>query len=92
MGAREREQAAYGFAELCDVVVYSHEEGCLKPYRQIYDITCRRLGVAPEAAVLIDDLQENVDGAIAIGMHAIRFASNDQTIADLQAALTHQAE
>lgn len=28
---REREQAAHGFHEMCDVIVYSHEVGCLKP-------------------------------------------------------------
>ncbi|HEY1519004.1 MAG TPA: hypothetical protein VGF91_21415 [Solirubrobacteraceae bacterium] len=31
VGAREREQAAYGFEDMCDVVVYSHEIGLSKP-------------------------------------------------------------
>jgi epoxide hydrolase-like predicted phosphatase len=88
VGAREREQAAYGFAEMCDVIVYSHEEGCLKPDPQIYRIVCDRLGVAPEAAVLLDDVQANVDGARAIGMAAITFATNAQAIAELGALLT----
>ena len=31
VGAREREQEAHRLSDLCDVIVYSHEEGCLKP-------------------------------------------------------------
>ena len=29
VGAREREQEAHRFAQMCDVIVYSHEEGYL---------------------------------------------------------------
>lgn len=87
VGAREREQAAYRFADMCDVIVYSHEEGCLKPDPRIYRIVCDRLGVAPEAAVLLDDVQANVDGARAVGMRAVTFATNDQAITEIQALL-----
>ncbi|HXW33048.1 MAG TPA: hypothetical protein VEJ87_00595, partial [Acidimicrobiales bacterium] len=31
VGAREREKDRYGFKDICDVVVYSHEEGTAKP-------------------------------------------------------------
>ncbi len=31
VGARKREQRAYGFADMCDKVAYSHEEGVGKP-------------------------------------------------------------
>lgn len=36
VGAREREQAAYGFEELVDEIVYSHEAGLSKPDPRIY--------------------------------------------------------
>lgn len=88
VGAREREQAAYDFESLCDVIVYSHEVGYLKPDPRIYRLACERLGVAPEATVLLDDVQANVDGACAVGMRAITFAGNRQAIADLQAQMT----
>jgi epoxide hydrolase-like predicted phosphatase len=87
VGAREREQDAYQLADLCDLIVYSHEEGCRKADPQIYRIVCQRLTVAPEAAVLLDDLQENVDGALNIGMNAIRFHDNTQAITELDALL-----
>lgn len=44
VGAREREQAAYGFANLCDFIVYSHEVGIAKPDPRIYQLVCGRAG------------------------------------------------
>jgi HAD superfamily hydrolase (TIGR01509 family) len=83
VGAREREQRLYGFQDMCDVVVYSHEEGCLKPDPRLYGIVCERLAVAPEHAVFVDDVPECVEGARAVGMRAIRFLDNHQVIRDL---------
>jgi putative hydrolase of the HAD superfamily len=87
VGAREREQRLHGFEDMCDVIVYSHEEGMKKPDRRIYENACRRLGVEPHEAVFLDDTPECVEGARRAGMHAIRFVSNDQAIADLEALL-----
>jgi len=39
----EREQAAYGFEDICDVVVYSHEIGYLKPDARAYHAVCEQL-------------------------------------------------
>ena len=72
---------------MCDVIVYSHEEGCLKPDPRIYRIVCDRLDVAPAAAVFLDDAQENVEGARAVGMAGITFATNAQAISELNALL-----
>ncbi len=85
VGAREREQAAYGFEDMCDALVYSHEAGFMKPDARIYHLVCERLEVDPEEAVLLDDVQVNVDGARAVGMHAVRYANTSQAIADLEA-------
>jgi putative hydrolase of the HAD superfamily len=85
VGARVREQAAYGFEDMCDVIVYSHEVGYLKPDDRVYHLICERLGVEPEQAVFLDDVQANIDGARAAGMHAIRFVTNAQAIAELEA-------
>ena len=55
-------------AALADVVVISAVVGIRKPSRRIYSIACERLCVAPEEAVMIDDLQQNLDGAARIGI------------------------
>jgi epoxide hydrolase-like predicted phosphatase len=87
VGAREREQAAHALQDMCDVIVYSHEEGYVKPDARMYRIVCDRLEVEPGAAVLLDDVQANVDGAISAGMLAVAYSSNDQAIAELDALL-----
>jgi epoxide hydrolase-like predicted phosphatase len=87
VGAREREQAAYGFRDMFDTIVYSHEVGYLKPEPTIYAIACERLGVEPAEVLFLDDLRANVDGARAVGMDAITFADTEQAIFDLRARL-----
>jgi FMN phosphatase YigB (HAD superfamily) len=87
VGAREREQALYGFEDMCDVIVYSHEVGFLKPDPRSYHAVCERLGCAPEQAVLLDDVAANIDGARAVGMHGVLFTGTARAMADLEALL-----
>jgi putative hydrolase of the HAD superfamily len=79
-GARAQEQARYGFGDLTDLIVYSHEEGISKPDPRIYEITCTRLGVAPAEAVFVDDSPRCIEGAQSLGMQAILHQTTRQTI------------
>jgi epoxide hydrolase-like predicted phosphatase len=88
VGAREREQERYGFADLTDVIVYSHEVGVAKPDPRIYRLACERLAVAPEDTIFLDDVEENVEGASAVGIRAILFTDTRQAIADVEAVLS----
>src|SRR5947207_7638108 len=65
VGAREREQAAYGFEDLVEEIVYSHECGIAKPDPRCYALVCDRLGVRPEETVFVDDHAPNVEAARA---------------------------
>lgn len=87
VGAREREQAAYGFADLCDAVVYSHEEGVAKPDPAFFAVVCDRLGVGPAETVFLDDVAGHVDAARALGMTAIQFQDNARALRELRAVL-----
>jgi epoxide hydrolase-like predicted phosphatase len=87
VGAREREQAAYGFADLVDVVVYSHEVGVAKPDPRMYALVCERLGVTPPETVFLDDVPESVDGARRVGMRAVLFTDNTQAIGEIDGIL-----
>jgi epoxide hydrolase-like predicted phosphatase len=89
VGAREREQAAYGFGDLVDEIVYSHEAGMNKPDPRIYTLLCSRLDVAPEETVFVDDTDECVAGARAAGIHAIRYQDNAQVIGEIEKLLTN---
>ena len=87
VGARAREQDRYGFGDRCDVVVYSHEEGLMKPDPAFYAVVCERLGVAAEATVFVDDLAVCVQGAEAVGMTGVLHRDNATTIAAVEAAI-----
>ena len=87
VGARERERAAYHFEDLCDIVVYSHEEGYMKPDPRIYAVVCDRLEVAASEVLFLDDQLRCVDGARDVGMTAVQFRDNDQALAALKAHL-----
>lgn len=58
------------------MIVYSHEEGLMKPAPAVFRIACDRLGVRPEETAFLDDLAGHVEAATALGMHAIRFLDN----------------
>jgi putative hydrolase of the HAD superfamily len=87
VGAREREEERYGFGEITDLIIYSHEVGMTKPDPRIYHLTCDRLGVRPEQMIFLDDQADLVEAALDAGIRAILFEDNDQAIADIDAAL-----
>lgn len=88
VGAREREQERYHFDEMTDLIIYSHEVGLAKPDRRVYELTCERLGVLPEEVIFLDDVEICVAAAREIGIHGIRFQSNEQAIADIERLLS----
>ena len=58
------------------MIVYSSEEGRLKPQPEIYQRTLQRLGVTRSEAIFVDDMQRNVDAAAALGIHGIVFTGS----------------
>ncbi|MGA7884222.1 MAG: HAD family phosphatase [Acidobacteriaceae bacterium] len=69
------------FAQL----TFSCELGIVKPDPQIYHYTCEKLRIAPADALFLDDKPENVRGAEAAGLAALRFTGIPQLRADLAA-------
>ncbi len=72
------------FYDLFDVTIYSAEVGMAKPNPQIYRLMLDRLGIEPQSGVFVDDFIENVEGARAVGMHAIHFRSSQQVRDELK--------
>lgn len=70
---RSRLGDGLGIAGLFDDIVCSAEVGCAKPEPEIYGLACRRLGVAPEACVFVDDHAPNVEAARALGMRGVLY-------------------
>ena len=88
VGAREREQAAYGFEDLVEEIVYSHEAGFSKPDPRIYELICTRLNVPPGEMAFLDDSDVCVAGARDAGIHAVHYQDNAQAIAEIEKLLT----
>lgn len=57
-----------GLHEAFDHVFNSAETGVPKPHEQSYLNVVAALGVAPAATAFVDDLERNVDGAVAAGL------------------------
>ena len=87
VGAREREQAAYGFEDLVDEIVYSHEVGMSKPDPGTFALVCTRLEVEPTQTVFLDDHGPNVEAARRAGLHAVLYSGNAQAISDVEELL-----
>jgi putative hydrolase of the HAD superfamily len=68
--------------ELFDTVVLSSEVGMVKPDPAIFNFTSNKMGVLPEDCLMIDDIDDNIDGAKAAGMHGVVFTTTNEFIID----------
>ena len=86
-GARREEQRRYGFEQLVDVIVYSHEVRLAKPDPRVYRLTEQRLAVQPAEVVFVDDALANVEAARELGWTAVHHRDTEQTIAEVSRLL-----
>jgi putative hydrolase of the HAD superfamily len=66
-----------------DHLTWSCELGVVKPDPAIYLHTVKKLGVSPDQALFIDNLEKNIVGAEAVGLHANLFQNVEQLQSDL---------
>jgi epoxide hydrolase-like predicted phosphatase len=71
LSMRRREQ--YGFDSIFDDIIISSDHGMVKPDEEIFRFALQRSAAKAEECVFIDDREENVATARALGFHAIRF-------------------
>jgi putative hydrolase of the HAD superfamily len=55
----------------------SHEIGDMKPHASAFRLVASRAGIAPQRALFVDDLAENVAGARALGFHGHIFTGRE---------------
>ena len=70
---------------LFPVHVLSCDLGIAKPDPEIYRVAVQRAGVNPAEIFFVDDLIENVNGALAAGFDAVQYVSMRQLADDLRA-------
>jgi putative hydrolase of the HAD superfamily len=73
--------------EIFSVVVDSAFVGTRKPERRIYEITLERLAVPASAALVLDDVEQNCEAAIEMGISSVWFRETERAIAEVEAAL-----
>jgi putative hydrolase of the HAD superfamily len=68
-------EATYDIFALFDGRVVSCEIGACKPELAIYRHLLEAFALDPAVTVFIDDVQDNLDAAAALGMHTVRFTT-----------------
>jgi glucose-1-phosphatase len=61
----------------------SFELGVMKPSAEFYEKAIRKFAIDPASSIFIDDLPENVDGAVAAGMTGIVFRNRVRLVNEL---------
>jgi putative hydrolase of the HAD superfamily len=74
----------FAWLDQFDHVTFSAEVRLIKPDAAIYEHSLRGVAVSASEALFLDDKEPNVQGALAVGIHAIRFRSIEQLRSDLQ--------
>jgi HAD superfamily hydrolase (TIGR01509 family) len=69
---------------LFDAFVLSYELKLLKPDPAIYLAASRLAGAAPSECVFIDDMEENVKGAVEAGLAGIHYRPETDLAAELR--------
>ena len=72
----EKELDECGVTDVFDVIIISGIVGVQKPDPAIYRIILERLGVAPDEALFVDDLENNIHAAQELGIHTVHFQEN----------------
>lgn len=62
----------------------SHEVGHRKPEPQIYKKVLKKISLQAEDTVFVDDIVKFVEGARAVGMHAVQFKNPKRLVRDLK--------
>ncbi|MFF4687862.1 HAD family hydrolase [Streptomyces sp. NPDC001307] len=84
--------AGFDLPGMFDAVTISGETGVRKPSRRAYEIACERLGVRPPDAVMVDDLEQNIDAAERAGLAGIVHTDAEATAAALKCVLRPSAQ
>jgi putative hydrolase of the HAD superfamily len=69
--------------DMFDALTFSCTEGAFKPEKEIYEVAARKLGMAPDRCILLDDKPDFIAGARQAGMAGIVYENLAQARQDL---------
>lgn len=84
---RDTLQRRWKILDIFDEVAISAELKMKKPEAEIYEWIANRLGVVPEEAVFVDDMERNIEAAQAAGLKGVRFLNTSQALSEIRALL-----
>lgn len=74
---------------LFDEMIFSYEVGMTKPDARMFSLACERLGVEPEEAVMVDDIDSYCQAAKGEGLQAIVYENFTQFSGAIDSILNH---
>lgn len=77
----------FTFADAVDGRIVSGYVKMVKPDPEIYKLLCMTYNLKPEECVFLDDREDNLISAGALGFHTVRFLNYEQAKAELEALL-----
>lgn len=86
-GTRKTLDEYYNCLGIFDHVIISAEVKLAKPNPAIYWLMLNQLQVAPQEAIFVDDLIENIQAACDLGINGIQFQNTAQALAEVRALL-----
>lgn len=67
----------YDLNEIIDIIVKPYEVGSIKPEKQIYEYTIKKIGLKPSDIIFFDDNKESVEAAREVGMSSYPYKGLD---------------
>ncbi len=80
----------FDFLQNADGYIISAYEKLIKPEPDIYRLLLERYSLCAEQCIFIDDRQDNIEAARALGINAIQFISKQQVEQDIEAILSEE--
>lgn len=77
----------FTFADAVDGRIVSGYVKMVKPDPEIYKLLCMTYDLKPEECVFLDDREDNLKSAGALGFHTVRFQNYEQARAELEILL-----
>lgn len=77
------EKGSINFLDILDGYIFSYEVKQIKPNPDIYLGLLEKYNLKAQECVFIDDIEENVLGARAVGINSFQFLNYEQAVAEL---------
>ena len=64
-------------------IIISSEVGIAKPDDRVFLQACQIINVEPKEVIFVDDMKDNVNASISLGMHGVLFDTTSQVVKEI---------